>query len=56
MGPTVVPERQICIERDPSEGATDRPHHSFCHFAPATSRLAAGNPAREEQFHVARDR
>ena len=56
IGPTVVPERQICIERDPREGATDRPHHSFCHFASATSSLAAGNPAREEQFHVARDR
>ena len=50
------PERQICIEQDPREGAADRPHHSFCHFASAASNLAAGTPAREEQFHVARDR
>jgi peptide/nickel transport system ATP-binding protein len=56
IGPTVVPERQICIEQDPRDGAADRPHHSFCHFASATSNLAAGTPAREEQFHVARDR
>ena len=54
IGPTVMPERQICLEQDPREGASHRPHHSFCHFASASS-LAAGIPPREEQFHVARD-
>jgi peptide/nickel transport system ATP-binding protein len=56
IGPTVVPERQICIEQDPRAGAADRPHHSFCHFASATSSRAAGTSAREEHFHVACDR
>jgi peptide/nickel transport system ATP-binding protein len=56
IGPTVVPERQICVEQDPRAGAADRPHHSFCHFASAASSRAAGASAREEQFHVACDR
>jgi peptide/nickel transport system ATP-binding protein len=55
VGPTVVPERQICIEQDPREGAAGRAHHSFCHFASATSDRAA-DATREEQFHVACDR
>ena len=56
IGPAVVAGREICIEQDPRDGAADRPHHSFCHFASATSSNAAGTPAREEQFHVACDR
>jgi peptide/nickel transport system ATP-binding protein len=55
IGPAVVPERQICIEQDPREGAEARPHHAFCHFAPASGTPAAG-PIREEQPHVACDR
>src|SRR5262249_3840142 len=33
IGPTVFTERQVCSERDPREGADERPHHAFCHFA-----------------------
>jgi peptide/nickel transport system ATP-binding protein len=55
VGPTVVPERRICIERDPREGADERPHHAFCHFVPAPPGRATAD-FREEQSHVARDR
>jgi len=56
IGPKAVAERTICIEQDPREGAADRPHRTFCHFASASPGRAPAVPAREEQFHVARDR
>jgi peptide/nickel transport system ATP-binding protein len=58
IGPKVEPDRTICIEQDPREGAADRPHRTFCHFASSSpGRTPAAPPAtREEQFHVARDR
>jgi peptide/nickel transport system ATP-binding protein len=50
VGPAVMRDRTICIEHDPRDGADARVHHTSCHFAPASTS------AREEQFHVARDR
>jgi peptide/nickel transport system ATP-binding protein len=51
VGPRARPEREVCIERDPREGAEHRPHRAFCHFAglPADQRP-------EEKVHVTRDR
>jgi peptide/nickel transport system ATP-binding protein len=54
VGPLFVPERRICLEQDPRDGAADRPHRAFCHFAPASA--AAPSPVREEHVHVACDR
>jgi peptide/nickel transport system ATP-binding protein len=54
VGPRALPEREICVERDPREGAGERPHRTFCHFAGASR--AADDHDREEQLHVARDR
>ena len=56
VGPVVVPERQICIEQDPRDGADERPHRTFCHFASASSNSAAPATPREEQVHVGCDR
>jgi peptide/nickel transport system ATP-binding protein len=55
IGPAILPERRICIERDPREGAEDRPHRAFCHFA-HTSSNRSRDETREEQPNVARDR
>jgi peptide/nickel transport system ATP-binding protein len=54
MGPRLLPEREICVERDPREGAAERPHRTFCHFAGAPSRAATDHD--REELHVARDR
>ncbi|HEV2592695.1 MAG TPA: ABC transporter ATP-binding protein [Gaiellaceae bacterium] len=51
VGPRARPERQVCIERDPREGAEHRAHHAFCHFAGAPA-----DPRPEEHAHAARDR
>jgi peptide/nickel transport system ATP-binding protein len=53
VGPRAHPERQVCVELDPREGAERRSHHAFCHFAPVA---AAAGPRPEERVHVARDR
>jgi peptide/nickel transport system ATP-binding protein len=55
IGPAVLPERQICVESDPRDGADGRPHRAFCHFTP-TSSSSSMDETREEQPHVARDR
>jgi peptide/nickel transport system ATP-binding protein len=55
VGPTVLPERRICIEQDPREGSGARRHHAFCHFA-SSSAARSAVPTREEQLDVARDR
>ncbi len=55
VGPTVAPERRVCIESDPREGAEQRVHRTSCHFAPAESGRPSV-PAREEHVHVAHDR
>jgi peptide/nickel transport system ATP-binding protein len=39
IGPTVLLERQICIDRDPRDGADERPHRAFCHFAGAGAAM-----------------
>jgi peptide/nickel transport system ATP-binding protein len=44
IGPEARPERQICIERDPGEGASERAHRAECHFA----AVAAGAVASPE--------
>jgi len=51
VGPRTRPDRQVCIERDPREGAEDRPHCAYCHFASSDAVHQA-----EERVHVARDR
>jgi len=51
VGPRARPERQICSEQDPRDGAEDRPHHAYCHFA-----ASAAVPRSEERVHAARDR
>lgn len=33
VGPTFRPERTICVDEDPREGAESRPHQAACHFA-----------------------
>jgi peptide/nickel transport system ATP-binding protein len=55
VGPTVLPDRQVCVEHDPREGAGNRVHSTFCHFA-AARPSAVSDPVREEHLHVARDR
>jgi peptide/nickel transport system ATP-binding protein len=52
VGPHAYPEREECIVRDPRDGAEERPHRAFCHFASAP----AETPRPEERFHAARDR
>jgi peptide/nickel transport system ATP-binding protein len=47
IGPTVFPQRQVCIEEDPRDGADERPHHTFCHFAgAAAARTSADESER----------
>jgi len=47
IGPTAFPERHVCIEQDPRDGADERVHHTFCHFAEAAaSRSFAGESER----------
>jgi peptide/nickel transport system ATP-binding protein len=53
IGPRARPERRVCLERDPRDGAEERSHRAFCHFADAT---VASGPRPEERVHVARDR
>jgi oligopeptide/dipeptide ABC transporter ATP-binding protein len=33
VGPLALPDRRICVERDPQIGAHERPHRAACHFA-----------------------
>jgi peptide/nickel transport system ATP-binding protein len=55
IGPTVLPERQVCIESDPRAGADERPHHTFCHFAnAAASRPFAGESERASPRRASR--
>jgi peptide/nickel transport system ATP-binding protein len=51
VGPNARPERGECVERDPREGAEQRPHRAFCHFA-----AAEADHRPEESVHAARDR
>ncbi len=46
VGPMVDPARQICIERDPREGAAERMHHAACHFAPTRALELTPKEAR----------
>jgi peptide/nickel transport system ATP-binding protein len=55
IGPRSRPERTVCVEQDPREGAERRARHALCHFAPAADE-AATDPRPEEKVHVARDR
>jgi peptide/nickel transport system ATP-binding protein len=48
IGPRSRPERTVCLEQDPRDGAEQRVRHTFCHFA--------SDPRPEERAHVARDR
>jgi peptide/nickel transport system ATP-binding protein len=52
VGPQAHPGREVCVERDPREGAEHRPHRAFCHFAGAS----AHGTRPEERAHAARDR
>jgi len=54
VGPNADPDRRVCIDADPREGADERVHRTFCHFAPARSGRPV--PSREEHVHVAHDR
>jgi peptide/nickel transport system ATP-binding protein len=56
VGPRACPERTVCLEHDPRDGAERRVHQAFCHFAPPAAGAAAANPRSEEKIHVARDR
>jgi peptide/nickel transport system ATP-binding protein len=56
VGPRAQPERDVCLDRDPREGAEGRLHDAFCHFAPPAAGSAAANPHSEERVHVGRDR
>ena len=56
VGPRLLPERELCVERDPRDGAGERPHRAFCHFAGTPPGRPATGHVREEQLHVARDR
>jgi peptide/nickel transport system ATP-binding protein len=33
VGPLAHPERKVCVDQDPREGAEHRPHNAACHFA-----------------------
>jgi peptide/nickel transport system ATP-binding protein len=55
VGPRALPQREVCVDRDPREGAEQRRQHAFCHFAPV-GEAAAAVPRPEETIHVARDR
>jgi peptide/nickel transport system ATP-binding protein len=55
IGPRARPERHVCVERDPREGAEHRVRRTFCHFAPPAADAAAADPRPEERVHVARD-
>jgi peptide/nickel transport system ATP-binding protein len=55
IGPVVEPERRICIEQDPRDGAAARLHHTSCHFATASPGRDPAASAGEE-LHVAHDR
>ena len=41
VGPLVMPEREICRERDPQEIASEKPHAAACHFAGTHQELPA---------------
>jgi peptide/nickel transport system ATP-binding protein len=47
LGPRVFPERTVCIEQDPQEGAAVRSHHAACHFADAGVGSVAPSEAVE---------
>jgi oligopeptide/dipeptide ABC transporter ATP-binding protein len=48
LGPLAFPDRQICIDQDPQQGAAEREHRAACHFAaPAPARESVpGGPGR----------
>ena len=47
IGPLVHPERSVCVDVDPNEGAEARPHRAACHF-PGRAGIPDGReqPAR----------
>jgi peptide/nickel transport system ATP-binding protein len=45
VGPRARPERRVCVEQDPREGADDRVGNALCHFA-ATTHAEAGVRSR----------
>jgi peptide/nickel transport system ATP-binding protein len=55
IGPSVFPDRRVCVERDPREGAEERRHQTFCHFAGAPeTRSSAGEPGRVDRPRASR--
>jgi peptide/nickel transport system ATP-binding protein len=56
IGPTVFPDRTICVDADPRDGAQGRVHRASCHFAPLQT-LPSDAVIRTEREHadVARD-
>jgi len=49
IGPTVYPDRTVCVDEDPRDGADARPHRAFCHFAVSAS---GGEPAPASRRRV----
>lgn len=45
VGPTVNPERELCLTADPQMGAAGRCHQAACHYAPA--RVGAGTDSQD---------
>ena len=52
-----LPTRQVCVERDPREGADARPHRAVCHFArrPDGAAPSARHPERSSPMSLAID-
>ncbi|TDE00045.1 ABC transporter ATP-binding protein [Jiangella asiatica] len=46
IGPLTVPERTVCVEKDPQPAAADRPHRAACHFASDAAPASLEVPAR----------
>jgi len=55
IGPAAFPERLVCSEEDPRDGADERPHHAFCHFSGASAaRPSAGESERADRRRATR--
>ena len=50
IGPLVRPERTVCVEVDPNQGADLRPHRAACHFP---GMLGIANAAEQPASRVA---
>jgi peptide/nickel transport system ATP-binding protein len=55
IGPAVSPERVVCVEKDPRDGAEERVHHNFCHFSGvAAARSSAVESERADRTRASR--